>query len=111
AGENISDPRNYAYFEYKANHNNSAFAVAVHLKNGRAYSSDLGRLDLAISRDGWVRTTVELPPNTPPDDVTAIELRCMVAQPAKNEPFAHSGTCRIERVSKAFFLTEDYVPA
>jgi hypothetical protein len=110
AGENVSDVRNYAHFEYNASHANSALAVAIHLKNGRAYSSDLGRLDLAIGRDGWVRTTVELPPNTTLEAVSAIELRCIVVQPSKNQPFAHSGRCRIERVSKAFFLDSQYVP-
>ena len=110
AEEKISDPRNYAYFEYRAVHNKSALAIAVHLRNGRAYSSDLGRLDLAIGRDGWVRTAVELPPGTKPDSVVAVELRCLVAQPARNEPFAHSGRCQFDRVSKAFFLDQKYVP-
>jgi hypothetical protein len=111
AAEKISDPRNYAYFEYKAKHANSALTVAVHLKNGHAYSSDLGRLDYSIWRDGWVRTTVELPPGTKMEQIGAVEFRCLVAPPAKNEPFAHSGRCQLDRVSKAFFLNEEYAPA
>jgi hypothetical protein len=110
AGEKISEPRNYAYFEYKARHTNSALTVAVHLKDGRAFSSDLGRLDYAIARDGWVRTTVELPPNTTPLNIAAVELRCVVAPPAKNASFAHSGRCQIDRVNKAFFLDLEYKP-
>lgn len=104
AGEKISDPRNYLFVEYRASHTNSALAVGVHLKSGRAFSSDLGRLDYAIGRDGWVRTTVELPPGTKAADIAAFELRCMVAAPGKEESLAHSGVCRVERVSKAFFL-------
>lgn len=112
AGEKISDPRNYMYFEYRAVHANSALAVGVHLKAGRAFSSDLGRLDYAIGRDGWVRTTVELPPDTQPSDIAAFELRCLVAAPPKDEPLAHSGVCTVERVSKAFFLDRStYAPA
>jgi hypothetical protein len=110
SGENISDPRNYAYFEYLGTHHNSALAIAVHLENGRAYSSDLGRPDFTIARDGWVRTAVELPPGTKPAGISGIELRCSVALPAKNEPLPHSGRCRIDRVSKTFFLDEQYVP-
>jgi hypothetical protein len=104
AGERISEPRNYAYFEYKAAHTNSALTVAIHLKDGRAFSSDLGRLDYAIGRDGWVRTAVELPPNTTPLNIAAVELRCMVAAPEKNQSLAHSGRCQVNRVNKAFFL-------
>jgi hypothetical protein len=110
AGERISDLRNYAHFEYRATHTNSALTVAVHLKDGRAFSSDLGRLDYAITRDGWVRTTVELPPNTTPLNIAAVELRCMVAPPAKGASFAHSGRCQIDRVNKAFFLDLEYKP-
>jgi hypothetical protein len=110
AGERISDPRNYAYVEYKAAHTNSALTVSMHLKDGRAFSSDLGRLDYAISRDGWVRTTVEMPPGTTRENIAAIELRCVVAPPAKGESFAHSGRCRVERVGKAFFLNQQYSP-
>jgi hypothetical protein len=111
AGEKISDPRNYAHFEYNAVHANSALAVAVHLKDGRAFSSDLGRLDYTIWRDGWVRTAVELPPGTMPANIAAVELRCVVAPPAKGEPLAHSGRCQVNRVSKAFFLDPQYSPA
>jgi hypothetical protein len=110
AGENISDPRNYVYFEYIAAHTNSALSVAVHLKDGRAYSSDLGRLDLTIWRNGWARTAVELPPATGREDVAAVELRCVVKPPAKDESFAHSGRCQVERVNKGFFLDHNYVP-
>ena len=110
AGERISEPRNYAYFEYKAAHTNSALTVAIHMKDGRAFSSDLGRLDYAIGRNGWVRTTVELPPNTTPLNIAAVELRCIVAAPEKNQSLAHSGRCQVDRVNKAFFLDLQYKP-
>jgi hypothetical protein len=110
SGENISDPRNYLHVEYKASHKNSAFAVAVQLNSGRSFSSDLGRLDFAISREGWVRTTVELPPGTDLSRVAAIEFRCIVAPPPRGQPMFHSGECRLERVSKVFLLDRDCRP-
>ena len=106
-GEKISDVRNYAFFEYDAQHRNSAFTVAVGLKSGDVYASDLGRADYAISRDGAVRTTVELPPGTSPADIAHVEFRCIV--PPAN-PALHSGTCKLLRVRKAFFLRKNYVP-
>jgi hypothetical protein len=110
-GENISDVRNYAYVEYKASHRDSAFAVHVNLKSGRSYASTLGRIDYAISRPGWVRTTVELPPGTRPADVANVAFQCIVAQPEqKGQKMAHSGVCVLERVGQVFFLTEDYRP-
>src|SRR5689334_13922559 len=81
SGQNISDPRNYLFIDYGADHKDSALAVAIALKDGRAFSSDLGRLDYAVSRDGFVRTTVELPPGTQKTDIAGIELRCLVAPP------------------------------
>ncbi|MGH9632770.1 MAG: hypothetical protein ACRD7E_31080, partial [Bryobacteraceae bacterium] len=52
AGEKTSDPRNYAFFEYKAENTNAALAITVRLKTGKeSYSSFLGRLDYAIARN------------------------------------------------------------
>jgi hypothetical protein len=110
-GENISDVRNYAYVEYQASHKDSALTVRVHLNDGRVYASDLGRIDLAIGRPGWVRSTVELPPGTGKSDLRAVEFECVVAPPsAKERPMPHSGTCRLEAVNKVFLLDQHYRP-
>jgi hypothetical protein len=110
-GENVSDVRNYAFFEYKGTHDRSALTVTAALKDGRVFASDLGRLDYAIGRNGWVRTTVELPPGTKVSDIETIGFQCIVAPPAKQgEALAHSGTCVLERFSKIFFLDEQYRP-
>ena len=110
-GENISDVRNYAFFEYRATHKQSAMTVQVSLRDGRVFSGDLGRVDYAISRDGWVRTTVELPPHTKPADIATVGFHCIVAPPAKRgDPMPHSGTCELQRVSKMFLLDEQYRP-
>jgi hypothetical protein len=97
--EKISDPRNYLFIDYKATNTKGALAVQVRLKNEtRWQSSSLGRTDYAIARNGWVRTTVELPPGTKPDQIADIGFQCVVP------PQTHSGNCRLESVEKAFFV-------
>lgn len=110
-GEKISDPLNYLYFEYKATNTNGAVAVNVRLKNETRFkSSSLGRLDYAIARNGWVRTTVELPPGTKANQIAEIGFECLVAAPAGGQPIARSGNCHLESASKAFFLDAAAVP-
>lgn len=104
-GQNVSDPKNYLYFEAKVANHDSAVAFLVHLKNDpRWYSGHLGRADYAIDRDGWVRTTVELPPGTKPQQVAEIGFECLVS---RNKL---AGTCEVLSVSKAFFLDDAYRP-
>lgn len=98
-GEKISDPRNYLFVDYRAANIGGALAVEVRLKKeSRWLSSSLGRTDYAIARNGWVRTTIELPPGTKADQIAEIGFECVVP------PKEHSGTCRLETVDKAFFL-------
>jgi hypothetical protein len=110
AGEKISDPRNYLYVDYAANLTNSAIIVSARLKDGSTYASDLGRSDISISRSGYVRTTIELPPGTLPTTIASINFDCRVAPPPKNEPVAHSGSCTLQEVPTVFQLREDYTP-
>jgi hypothetical protein len=58
----------------------------------------------AIERSGWVRTTVELPPSTKPDDVAEIGFQCLAAEKSAG------GVCRVEQVRKVFFLGSDCTP-
>lgn len=111
AGENISDLRNYLFIDYGAAHNNSALSIGVILKDGRVFSSDLGRYDYAIGRDGWVRTTVELPPGTKKSDIGGIEFRCSVAAPSGGRSLpSRGGACSLQGMQKAFWLRPDYTP-
>jgi CheY-like chemotaxis protein len=108
AGEAVSDPRNYLYLEAKVANRTSAVGVVVKLKGESTWrSSHLGRADYGITRDGWVRSTVELPPGTRPQDLDEIGFECLV-EPARPEHL--DGTCRVEAVSKAFFLDREYRP-
>lgn len=110
AGEKISDPRNYLYVDYSATLTNSALTVSVRTKDGATFASDLGRPEIAISRSGHVRTTIELPPATIPTGIAALQFDCRLAPPPKNEPAAHSGSCMLDGVTKVFQLRDDYSP-
>jgi hypothetical protein len=110
-GEKISDPRNYLFIEYDARHERSAMTVSVALKDGRVFSSDLGRSDYAISRNGPVRTAVETPPGTTSSDIAHLQFHCIAAPSEKpGQPSASSGQCEFERVRQAFFLDDNAFP-
>jgi hypothetical protein len=110
AGEKISDPRNYLFVDYSARLTNAALTVTVQTADGHVHMSDYGRGDVAIHRDGNVRTTVELPPGTRREQIAGVSFECRVVPPLKGATWAHSGSCVIERVPKVFFLQEDYSP-
>lgn len=108
AGDKISDPRNYLYVDYDVANHDSAVNVNVRLRSGETvYGSSLGRLDYAISRDGWVQTTVELPPKTNATDIGEVSFECLVAPPEKGKAIAHNGTCHVGNAF-AFLLGEDF---
>ena len=114
-GEKVSDPLNYLYFEMKLAKRESFVATLVHLKGDpHLYSSHLGHADFAIrtwtrgaaeSAGGFVRTTVELPPGTKPDQISEIGFECIVGEKATSD-----SACRIEAVTKCFFLDSHYHP-
>jgi CheY-like chemotaxis protein len=113
--EKVSDPRNYLYFEMQLGRSESSVATLVRLKGGsRWYSSNLGHTDFAIrtwkrnsaeSPNGFVRTTVELPPGTKPEQIAEIGFECLVPEKA-----ASDSACRVEAVTKCFFLDREYTP-
>lgn len=111
--QSISDPRNYLNIEAKIANRDSATTAVVRLEGeSRWRTANLGRVDYAIERDGWIQTTVELPPGTTPEKVAEIGFMCVLPVNQKVEPpqFYASGECTVEEVGKAFFLTKDYVP-
>ncbi len=106
-GEDISDPRNYLYLEFGVTNNLSRVAAMVRLKDESvSRTSHFGVPGAAIERDGWVRTTIELPPGTTKEQVAQIAILCLVADKAKL-----LGTCEIPAITKAFFLNPDMLPA
>ncbi|KRV49969.1 hypothetical protein AQ490_18090 [Wenjunlia vitaminophila] len=79
-------------------------AVGVRLRgDDRLYTSHHGVPLGSLNRDGAAATTVELPAGTGPDDVTEIV--------ALRSPIVETGAAlSVTRVSRAFFLGEDYLP-
>jgi hypothetical protein len=113
-GTNISDPRNYLYLEMKAENHETGLVAWIKLKKGdRWYSSNRGRLELVITRSGWYRTTVELPPGTTAGSIQSLALEC-VGMPSLNllggGRVVTSGQSLFESFGKAFLLNSQYRP-
>lgn len=106
----IGDPRDYLYLEINAENHEAALAVWVKLK-GRPewYSSFRGRTDWAISRSGWFRTTVELPPGTHAREIEYIALQCIGLNGDYNAA-PQAAESKVEAISKAFLLDSEYRP-
>jgi len=110
-GHNISDPRNYLYLEARIANQASRLAAMVRLKDDTTWrAAHLGRPDYAIERDGWIRTAIELPPGTTSAQVAEIGFECLVEPPGKDKPAPLAGVCKVEEVSRAFFLDAGYRP-
>jgi len=106
-GEDISDPRNYLFLEFGVKNRQSRVAAMVRLQGeSRWRTSHFGVPNAAIERDGWVRTTIELPPGTTKHQVAELAIQCLAVDNAKL-----LGTCEIPAFSKAFFLKSDMLPA
>ncbi len=112
-GERVGDPRSYLYVEMKLAVEDAAVAARVRLKNeGRWRASHLGRADYAVARNGWVRTTVELPPRTEPERIAELGFECLLAPRRVDgkETWPDHGRCRIEKLGRIFFLDSNYRP-
>ena len=106
----VSDVRNYLYVEAKVAVVDAGVVTMVRRKDDNVWrSSAIGRADYAVDRDGWIRTTVELPPGTRAQDLAEIGFGCVeVLNSDKKWPL--TGKCRVDAVSKVFFLDRDYRP-
>jgi hypothetical protein len=116
-GNAISDPRNYLYFEIEAENQQAGLAIWVKLRGEpRMYSSHRGRLGLVISRSGWYRTTVELPPNTKPESIEYFAIECVdlrdpyLLELGEGPPLPNAEST-LRNISKAFLLDAQYKPA
>ena len=99
-GQKISDPRNYLNIEAEIQNEGSRVAFRVKLKDEAVWrSSHLGNASYAIERGGWVRSTIELPPNRRLDQVAEIGADCLVEPAAQGRPSPVSGVCGHATVS------------
>ncbi|MCZ6904677.1 MAG: hypothetical protein O7F56_03310, partial [Acidobacteria bacterium] len=107
----VSDPRQYLYVELRADHRTSGSTAWVKLKGqSRWHSSHKGRDEFAISRNGWSRTTVELPPGTAEEDIELIAFQCLDLRGVDAGGARDDGKCDLQEVQKVFLLDSEYRP-
>lgn len=105
-GTKISNPENYLIVEMRLLNKDARVALLVRLHEEKFFRvSNLGVHDMGIERSGWVRTAIELPPATQPAQVAEIGLQCLPEVKAE-----HGGQCRVEGISKMFFLNSKSMP-
>ena len=104
-GEDISDPRNYLFIEAKVQPGKAAVAFVVLHKNGQYFYSHKGRTRDTIDRDGYVRSTIELPPGTQKADLKSINSLCVYLPKTPSD-----ATCGPTEFKALFFLTPDKLP-
>ncbi|MFN8685424.1 MAG: hypothetical protein ACK50U_05465 [Acidobacteriota bacterium] len=89
-GEDISDPDNYAYAEFKSEQREGG-RVAVGLAlpgGGKIRMSHLGKAGNTVERSGWMRLATELPPGTRLKDLSTVVIGCY-----------GKGSCTVEKIS------------
>lgn len=100
----IRDPRNYLYIEALVKNQASRIAFKARLTTENTWrTSHRGDPKLAIERDGWVRSTIELPQGTSPRQIAEFGFDCLPATEGATP------VCSAEPI-RAFFLTPDYSP-
>lgn len=106
----VGDQRTYLYIAVThtatptADTSAVGLAIGVRLKgDDTLYTSHHGVATSSVNRDGTAATTVELPAGTGPSDIAEIV--------ALRTPVTETGaTLTVSRISRAFFLGEDYLP-
>ncbi len=96
----VGDAREYLYIEAKVVNRNTRVAARVRVGE-RWYGANVGRLDWAIERSGWVRTAVRLPGGAQAEEVG---FECLAER--GKEP----GPCTVEAMGKVFRLDRGYRP-
>ena len=89
-GEDISDPANYAYVEFRSTQTGGGrVAVGFTLPGGRKVQmSHLGKAGNTVERSGWMRLATELPPGTRLEDLGPVLFECF-----------GKGSCVVETVA------------
>ena len=64
-----------------------------------------GRAKDAIERSGWVRSTIELPPNTKQEDLKSINALCVYLPKSPSD-----ASCGPTAFKSLFFLSRDKLP-
>lgn len=106
----VGDQRSYLYIGVAHTATPTAHSIAVGLAIGvrlkgddTLYTSHHGIPTSSVNRDGTAATTVELPAGTQPSDIAEVV--------ALRTPIVETGaTLEVTKISRAFFLNEDYLP-
>lgn len=107
----VGDPRQYLYLELNAKNRDSGLVAWVKLKGQpQWYSSHRGRLDLVVSRNGWLRTTVELPPGTTAQSIEYVTIECLDLRDPRNPGSGTQPETLLGEAGQAFLLDSDYRP-
>jgi len=109
--ETISDPRSYLVAELSSTPENSGIQVVAKLRSGGVrYGSARGIPENYITRSGWLRIAVELPPGTGMNDVAELMLDCVVTPDLKERKGVRDGSCGLAAPGRVMWLGEDYKP-
>jgi hypothetical protein len=112
AGAKIGDARNYLYLEFSSQNNGCGLiAWAKRAGDPSWHNSHRGRLDFSITRGGWVRTTIELPPGTNATEIEQVALECVDIRDPRNYGNSPRPTATLQQNVRGFLLNRDYVPA
>ncbi len=108
AEELIAPPSNYLTVEMKlAQKNGAVQALAVLDGSNVVYGSATGRDSNFVDRDGWLRVTIELPPDTKISALSALAVECAITRPPQGQQAAASSECGVEAFGRVFLRGED----
>jgi hypothetical protein len=112
ANSKISDPRNYVYLELNSDNKGCGLVAWAKLEGDPMwYSSHRGRLDFSITRSGWARTAIELPPGTDPKKIEQVALECLDLRDPRTYENTSRPSAGITKAFRGFTLSSEYVPA
>jgi len=111
AGPKIGDPRNYLYLEFNSDNKGCGLvAWSKREDDPKWYSSHRGRLDFSVTRGGWARASIELPPGTDPNKIEEVALECLDLRDPRTYDSAPRPAAKISKAVRAFTLSPDYAP-
>src|SRR3954451_13431280 len=125
AGNNtIADPRRFVYVEACGTIGNAALALSIGSVRPRATgsvplrpdpdlvwtSSDRGRAQYRIVRDGCFRIATPLPSGTRVADIRAVRAYAFERPPAEGAPARAADRVQFVRINKVFMLDDAFMP-
>ncbi|HEX7962640.1 MAG TPA: hypothetical protein VF493_22210, partial [Terriglobales bacterium] len=104
-------PRNYLYLEFNSDNKGCGLVAWTKRENDpKWYSSHRGRLDFSVTRSGWARSSIELPPGTDPKNIDQVALECIDLRDPRTYDNTPRPVAKISKAVRAFTLSPDYVP-